>query len=151
MGPQYLLGPAIALALIGLTANPVQTKASDTPFGSTQAIPDASISKLLGRIWQVKEASSRPAPGSIYIFLANGTLLETSCVESYRIATWKLDKRAPPVLRVVEDQRLAFTAAITDLTDSAVTLLTWSRANEKRNITLQALEREYVCPDIRKQ
>jgi len=50
------------------------------------------LTQLFSRIWQVTNAPSKPASGSIYIFLANGTLLETSCVETYRIATWTIDK-----------------------------------------------------------
>jgi len=68
----------------------------------------------------VTKAPSQPPSGSIYIFLSNGTLLQTSCVETYRVAAWTVDKSAPRVLRVVEDGQLACTAKIAQLTDIAI-------------------------------
>ena len=66
--------------------------------------PDTGLQSLFSHVWRVTKAPSTPPPGSIYIFLPNGTLLETSCVETYRIATWTVEKAAPRVLRVVEDR-----------------------------------------------
>jgi len=109
------------------------------------------LTQLFGRIWKVTKAPSEPAPGSIYIFLTNGTLLETSCVETYRIATWTTDKNKPSLLHVVEDGRPAFTAVITELSGDAMQLeQILARSNEKRHILLKAVEREFVCPDLPK-
>jgi hypothetical protein len=83
--------------------------------------------------------------------LANGTLLETSCVETYRIATWTIDKKAPRVLHIVEDAQLAFTASIAELTDTTLRLQQrLARGNEIRDVTLRAAEQEFVCPDLRR-
>ena len=110
-----------------------------------------SLTPLFSRIWRVEKAPSQPAPGSIYIFLPNGTLLETSCGETYRVATWTVDKKAPRVLRVVEDGQLAFTATIAELTDSDLRLQQHlTRINENRELTLKAIDKEFVCPDIRR-
>ena len=110
-------------------------------------IPKESSPKLFSRIWRV--TSSQSAPGSIYVFLPNGTLLETSCVETYRIATWTMDKAAPHVFQVVEGGRPAFTATITELTDTTLRLReALARSNEERNVTLTAVEQEFVCPDL---
>jgi hypothetical protein len=118
---------------------------------AAKVIPGRDLTQLFSRIWRVTNAPSKPASGSIYIFLANGTLLETSCVETYRIATWTIDKKAPSVLRVVEDQQLTFTAAITELTDTTLRLSQdLVRSHEKRTITLTAVEQEFVCPDMPK-
>jgi hypothetical protein len=118
-------------------------------YSQPSNIASRDLTQLFSRIWQITNASSKPAAGSIYIFLPNGTLLQTSCVETYRIATWTIDKRAPSVLRVVEDKQLAFTAVISELTDSTLRLQqTLARSNERRNITLRAVEREFVCPDL---
>src|SRR5437879_2582223 len=130
----------LALLLMGLAGNaqPANTAGRD-------------LTQLFSRIWQVTNAPSKPASGSIYIFLPNGTLLETSCVETYRIATWTIDKRAPSELRVVEDKQLAFTAVITELTDRTLRLRqSLARGKERRDITLKAVEREFVCPDLPK-
>lgn len=108
--------------------------------------PDLDLTILFSKIWQVPGVTS-----SLYIFLPNGTLLETSCRETYRIATWTIDKSKPSTLRITEDGQLAFTATILELTN---TTLRWqqtlSRSNEQRNVTLTAIEREFVCPDLPK-
>ncbi len=117
---------------------------------TAQSAPGRSLAQLFGRIWQVTETTSKPASGGIYVFLPNGTLLETSCVETYRIARWSVDKKNnPSVLRVVEDGQLAFTAVITGLTSRKLQLRkSLAHGNETRNVTLNALEREFVCPDL---
>jgi hypothetical protein len=112
---------------------------------------DANLASLFSHIWRVTKAPSQPAPGSIFIFLANGTLLETSCTETYRIATWTIDKASPRELRVVEDQQLAFTANIAELTNSTLTLQKrLVRSKQTQDEAFTAVEGEYVCPDLRK-
>ena len=97
------------------------------------------------------ETAPQPASGSIYVFLQNGTLLETSCGETYRVALWTIDKSAPRVLRVAEDGQLAFTATIADLSDKKLRLQQeLVRSKEKREITFAAVEGEFVCPDLPK-
>jgi hypothetical protein len=118
------------------------------PQGSA---PDNSLQPLFSHIWRVTKAPSAPAPGSIYIFLPNGTLLETSCVETYRVASWTVDKAAPRVLRVVEDRQLAFTANIAELSDSMLRLQKQLvRSKETQDVTYSAVEGEFVCPDMPK-
>ncbi len=123
-------------------------------FLEEAAVPSNAGRNLTGlfrHIWQITEAPLRPASGSIYVFLPNGSLLQTSCVETYRIARWSTDKSSPSVLRVVEDGQLAFTASITDLTDRTLKLRRkLARGNETQDITLRAVEREFVCPDLPK-
>lgn len=107
------------------------------------------LTQLFSHIWRVSDAPDAPLPGRIFIFLPNGTLLETSCVETYRIATWTIDKSAPTVLRVVEDGQLAFTAVIAELTDTTLTLQnTLVRSDDQQTVTLTAVEEEFVCPDL---
>jgi hypothetical protein len=113
--------------------------------------PATSLQSLFSHIWRVTKAPSPPASGSIYIFLPNGTLLETSCVETYRIATWTVDKAEPRVLRVVEDRQLAFTSNIAELSDSALRLQKQLvRSKETQDVTYSAVEGEFVCPDMPK-
>jgi hypothetical protein len=112
---------------------------------------DASLQSLFSHIWAVDKAPSPPAPGSIYIFLPNGTLLETSCVETYRVATWTVDKAVPHELRVVEDRQLAFTANIAELNDSTLRLQKQLvRSKETKDVTYSAVEGGFVCPDMPK-
>jgi hypothetical protein len=115
---------------------------------ATNTNPD----QLFGRIWRISKATSAPAPGSIYIFLSNGTLLETSCVETYRVATWTADRKDPGVLQITEDGRPAFTAKVIESTDKMLrlqqTLLMGGK--ESRELTLTSVDQEFVCPDLRK-
>jgi hypothetical protein len=121
------------------------------PSNAAARNPGLDLTTLFSRIWQDTGAASKPAPGSIYIFLPNGTLLQTSCVETYRIATWTIDKKAPSVLRVMEDKQLAFEATITELTDRILRLKqNLVRSKEVRNLVLKPIERELVCPPLRK-
>jgi hypothetical protein len=109
------------------------------------------LTQLFSHIWRITNAPSQSPSGSIYIFLPNGTLLETSCVETYRISTWTINKESPRVLRVVEDDRLAFTAAIVELSNATLRLQqNLVLSNEKRDLTLTAVEQEFVCPDFPK-
>ena len=97
------------------------------------------------------KSPSPPAPGAIYIFLANGILLETSCVETYRIATWTIDKNDAGVLRVSEDGQPAFNATIVELTGTTLRLQQeLIRSHEKKDLTLTAVAQESVCPDLPK-
>ena len=153
--------PILSFLLMGLIACSQLSNAENSPQSvpvtvsplstSSKTVSNGNLAQLFSRSWRVTEASSKFAPGSIFIFLPNGTLVQTSCVETYRVATWTSDKTAPRVLRVVEDGKLAFTATIVELTDTALRLKqNLVRSNKKQNITLTAVEQESVCPDLRK-
>lgn len=145
-----LLRLAVPLVLMVLNGCSPADQDGPKPVDSRpESEPDLSL--LSGRIWRVAGAPSTPAPGAIFIFLANGMLLETSCVETYRIATWTIGKETPPALRVMEDGQLAFTAEITELTNSSLRLRqVLVRSHEVRLLTLAAVEGESVCPDLPK-
>jgi hypothetical protein len=133
----------IALLLsAGASASQTQTLATAKP----------NLAPLFANIWRITSATSYPNSGSIYIFLRNGTLLETSCVETYRVATWKADPKNPNVLDVTEDGRVAFTAKILSLTSRDLHLRqTMALGNhEVRELTLTAIDKEFVCPDMPK-
>lgn len=158
---RHLRLPALSLLLIGLIDCSQLSKAENQqqptsvavspPSTPSKTAVDGNLTQLFSRIWRVTKAPSEPASGSIYIFLPNGTLLETSCVETYRLATWTSNKKAPRILRVVENGQLAFIAQITQLTDTTLRLQQkLVRSNEKRDITLTAVEQEFVCPDLPK-
>jgi hypothetical protein len=117
-------------------------------------LPSATedLSRLVGRIWRISDGYNGLASGSIYVFLPNGTLLETSCVETYRVATWAADKSQSGSLQVREDHRPSFMAKLGESTDTTLrleqTLLLGNR--DTRELTLTAVDQEFVCPDIRK-
>ncbi|MBW4657693.1 MAG: hypothetical protein KME15_03395 [Drouetiella hepatica Uher 2000/2452] len=129
-----------------ITPSPVRVTPSSTP--STPASSD--LTQMFSRIWRVT-APSGSAPNSLYIFLPNGTLMQTSCVETYAIFPWTIDKAAPKVLNVSENGRPAYTAEILELTDTTLRLKQkLILSNETQEVTLTAVEEEFVCPDLPK-
>ena len=127
--------------------------ASDKPQGSDhlEVSVKPTFAPLLNRIWRRSGSPYGAASGSIYIFLSNGTLLETSCVETYRIALWSVDPAKPDALRVVEDQRQAFTATLGEAAGNTLHLKqTLLHQAETQDVTLTAVEGEFVCPDLPK-
>ncbi len=124
---------------------------SPTPVRITPSTPTSSdLTQMFSRIWRVT-APSGSAPNSLYIFLPNGTLLQTSCVETYAIFPWTIDKAAPKVLKVSENGRPAYTAEILELTDTTLRLKQkLIPSNETKEMTLTAVDSEFVCPDLPK-
>lgn len=135
---------------IALTSLLVTTILSAQTSSSTPTSP-ADLAPLFNHIWRVVSPTPYPNSGTIYIFLPSGTLLETSCVETYRIAKWKTDPSSPRTLVVTEDGSPAFTAAITELTS---TTLRFQQnllfVKERRDFSLSAVDNEFVCPDMPK-
>jgi hypothetical protein len=142
---------AVCLASCSKTGTTGTTPASaDSGAAGQNAAGDSktSFAPLLNRIWRVSNSSYGPASGAIYIFLSNGTLLETSCVETYRIAVWSVDKAQPDTLRAVEDQQQVFTAKVGEASGGTLHLhQRMIRSAETRDITLTAVDGEFVCPD----
>jgi hypothetical protein len=135
----------IALLLsAGAAAGQGQSRAATT------SKPD--LAPLFANIWRISSATPYPASGSIYIFLRNGTLLETSCVETYRIATWKADPKKTGTIEVTEDSRVVFAATISAATGHTLSLRQTMMVgnHEVREVTLTAIDKEFVCPDMPK-
>lgn len=145
---------AVLFALGGLVGcshpNPSISPHEDARPLATTA--NANLTQLFSRAWRVSPSPYGPAAGSIYVFLPNGTLLETSCVETYRVATWTADPANQQTLQIVEDARPAFTAVFTTDNEQTIhmkqTLLLGTR--EQKDFTLTGVDKEFVCPDMKK-
>jgi hypothetical protein len=59
---------------------------SPAPTG-TQSAPRVERPTFIGKLWIATDSSA--APGTLRIFLADGTLVMGSCVETYRLARWE--------------------------------------------------------------
>jgi hypothetical protein len=117
----------------------------------SQAASKPPMTLLFKSIWRVTKAKRQPFHGSIYIFLPDGTLLETSCGEPYRVALWSRDSQDPSTLRITEDQRVVSTWRIVELTSTTLHLeKKLVRSEEKDDETLTAVKQEFVCPDLPK-
>jgi hypothetical protein len=153
-----LAGPALTKRARAQAASDQESKtvpatqgSAKTASGTSQTASAAITSLLIGKVWTLTKSPSEPPPGSIYVFFANGTLLEDSCVETYRIATWTQDPRAPHTLHVTEDHHPAFTATILQLTPNLLLLRQrFVRSHESREITLTSVPGEASCPELPK-
>ena len=102
--------------------------------------------QLEGRIWRVEQPSSGFL-GTIYIFEKDGTLLQTSCKETYRIAKWSSEPGSG--IRVIEDGQLAFEGKILDTGPTSARMERRLRTGETDELKLTAVTEEFVCPDLR--
>lgn len=161
----HRLFPVLGLLFAGLiacqstdTGNSVNSEqqeaisvATSPQSTSAQTTSGRDLTQLFSRVWRVTAAPSAPAAGSIYIFLPNGTLLQTSCVETYAIFPWVINKETPNVLQVSENGELAYRAEILELTGVTLRLQKrLVRTNETQEVTLTAVEEEFICPDLPK-
>jgi hypothetical protein len=158
MSKNFLILLTIGLAIGSITACSVAGSSPTTqpsiPLATSPPPPNSqpNLSKLFDKAWRVTTAPTPPARGSIYVFLSNGILLETSCVETYRLATWTIAKTDPKTLRVVEDGRLVYTAKIAKLTDANLQLdRTLIPTKKTDSIGMTAIDREFTCPDLPKK
>jgi hypothetical protein len=128
----------LVLALVLLAAVSCSVPA---PAGPPQ--PTAPV--YTNRVWRIVSPTGR-APGSFYIFLTDGTLVMTSCVETYRLATWR--DMAPGRITIVEDPVTTYDAEILRADNARLDL----RLHLKQDVLDLRLERAatpFVCPDLR--
>lgn len=132
----------LCLSLAGC-ARPVQNSPKEN------AAPVASVgAQLVGHIWRVEQPASGFI-GTIYIFVTDGTLLETSCKETYRIAKWADDAKSARSFQVVEDGQPSFTGTILESNGGGLRLERRLRHGETEELKLTAVGDEFVCPDLR--
>jgi hypothetical protein len=98
--------------------------------------------QFVGKVWLATDPSA--APGTLRIFLPNGTLLMDSCGETYRLAEW----------RTVCERRLEWTedtariaAEITRLTDDELELRL-QLGGEAKDEAYRVAKAPMVCPDV---
>jgi len=107
--------------------------------------PDpAAPSRLMNRVWRVDRPAGR-APGSFYVFLADGTLLMSSCVETYRLATWRVagDDR----LVVTEDPAVSYGVRVLAVGEREARLRL-ELVRETVDLELRAATAPFVCPGL---
>lgn len=104
----------------------------------------ASTDRLINKVWRITSPPDR-APGSFYIFLSDGTLVMTSCVETYRLATWRADGVSR--LMIAEDPGVRYPAEIRDVRDREAHLRLILKS-EQVELTLTQADAPFVCPDM---
>jgi hypothetical protein len=104
---------------------------------------DGGMARLLeNRVWI--DTGADAAPGALLAFLSDGTLLMTSCVETYRLASWRWARG--PVLMWQEDGRTLL-AEIVLVGPDELALVT-EVADGSLSRRYRAAEVPVVCPDL---
>ena len=133
----------LALSLCAGCSRPVSGPPQEIP-APTPSVPN----QLVAHIWRVEQPASGFL-GTIYIFVADGTLLESSCKETYRIAKWSTESKSAQTIQVVEDGQPAFTGTIMEASPTGMRLQRRMRHGETDELKLSAATGEFVCPDLR--
>ena len=138
---------AVILAASWIGCTPPQDRT--TPTVADTPAPAASASGLAGgplvsTVWRSTNPTGRPL-GSFYLFLPNGTLVMTSCVETYRLATWRAESANR--LTIVEDTEVEYTADIQALSEDSLSLRLHLRS-EQLDLTFEPAQAPFVCPDL---
>jgi hypothetical protein len=102
--------------------------------------------RFVDKVWRITAPVGRP-PGSLHVFLSDGTLLMTSCVETYRLAQWTLD--TPASMTITEDSQTRYRAEITALDDQRLELKLHLRS-ETVDLVMTVANTPYVCPDMKR-
>jgi hypothetical protein len=136
----------VLFALWGLASCLQRQGSTDPPARTESAAPSPSTteSRLTDKVWLVTAPAGR-APGSLYIFLADGTLMMTSCVETYRLATWHL--QGDDRLLVTEDPTTGYIARVMDVSERDLRLRL-ELVGENVYLELRAADAPIVCPDL---
>ena len=129
---------ASALFLIAAVATSCTPPPPPAPLSSQQVV-------LLNKVWRVTAPAGKPL-GSMYVFLPDGTLLMTSCVETYRLAKWSAN--ADGTLTITEDAATTYRATYQAADRTAK--LTFALKNEQMAVDLRVAETPFVCPDLRR-
>ena len=137
----------VVIAALAVGCRAPQDGTTPTPARSPAAA-DATVGPAVGplvnTVWRITSPEGRP-PGSFYLFLPNGTLVMTSCVETYRLATWRSE--TTDRLTIVEDTAVGYTADIQALSGDSLSLRLNLRS-EQIDLTFEPARAPFVCPDL---
>ena len=138
--PIVLIGVAACSQRKGLADPPARTEATEV----TAPAPPTTTSRLINKVWSVTAPPER-APGSLYIFVADGTLMMASCVETYRLATWQ--SQGDDRFLVTEDPTTSYVVRVIDQGERDLRLRL-ELVGEYVDLELRAADAPIVCPDL---
>lgn len=97
---------------------------------------------LVDTAWTLTPGDGRP--GVVRIFLSDGVLFQGSCVETYRLSSW----------RRISDSRIAWNEDGVDIeadaavSDTAMLTLVLHLPSEEKTETYRRTDAPFVCPDM---
>lgn len=122
----------------------VPTLAQDAGASAEDGDADKA-NPLLNRVW-VKQDDASGMPGTMHVFLSDGTLVSDSCWETYRLSTWQ---QVSDTEISWDEDGMTISADIASLTgDELVLTLKLVGGDEEQRFALA--EVPYVCPDMPK-
>jgi hypothetical protein len=129
----FALSTALALLTVPAAAQVVEEELTSAPIIGVS---------LTDRIWV---RTDRPdMPGSMHVFLSDGTLLTDSCWETYRISSWFMTSDTEISW---EEDGMAIEAEIITL-DEAELVLQLQLIDEVQEQRYELAPVPYVCPDM---
>ncbi len=129
------------LALLAVAACQTEAPAPVTPPSSVPLASETAAA-LTGRAWV--SVDSVAAPGSLVVFL-DGVVVQTSCVETYRVDPWRATGEGQAVIEEGTDE-IPFVYVI----DGDALVLSKSLVGgEVREEQYRVAEVPVVCPDLR--
>lgn len=122
-----------AIALLALPAVAQEDLTSAPMIGAS----------LTEKVWvESEEAAGRP--GAMVLFLSEGTMLQTSCWEGYRLSSWYME--SDTALSWNEDGQI-ISAEIVELNEAEL-ILEMDLVGETVTRTFAPAPVPYVCPDM---
>jgi hypothetical protein len=126
-------------SLFAVVALAVAFEASFVLAQQRPRVPD-----FANKPWKVTAPEGAPA-GSLYIFMSNGTLLQTSCVEVYRLSSWRMDGQK---LIITEDPNTRIEGEVQQPDASTLRVRLKLRSGWDPWKTLRLAKPPDVCPDL---
>lgn len=110
-----------------------------------EAAEDENGNPLLNRVWTQSEADAG-LPGSVHIFLEDGTMVSDSCWETYRLSKWQ---QVSETEISWDEDGMTINADIMSLTDQEL-VLNLKLVGGDQELRLSPAQVPYVCPDMPK-
>jgi hypothetical protein len=127
---------------VGTCATLPVTAQEAEPVEATE-VEDGDDNPLLNRVWVQPEADSG-LPGSMHIFLADGTLVSDSCWETYRLSRWQ---QVSETEISWDEDGMTITADITSLTPDEL-VLNLKLIGGDQELRMAPAEVPYLCPEM---
>lgn len=141
IAPRRLLAALVAMGVaIGGAACTDAPEPTPAPVASAAA-SSGRPAQLTNRVW-VSAASS--PPGAMLIFLSDGTLLQDSCWETYRLSEWRQQNGQ----RIVWQEDTEEIAATIDVLTETELTLTLALRNGPLAQSYVAAKVPFLCPDM---
>ncbi len=132
------------LAMWGVgTAGCLPVVAEEAGSAGDDALTDTDHPGFTNRVW-TRAAGEDELPGVMRVFLSDGTLVQDSCWETYRLSAWSFTSETG--LTWNEDG-VDIAAEIVSVTDAELTLSLQLRGGAVVE-TYVAADVPYVCPDL---